>query len=117
MMEGYKGIENDECDAPNVPGATATTATPGGQELELWGPAGEITHQIRVESEGNQLAGVLRAISGNVTKRLKSRVITRAGKSAVAAMRASSREGKDARVEKKGYERCGARATYNPTDA
>lgn len=56
MMVEYKGIEND---APN---AIANTATPGGQELELWSPAGEITHQRRVESEGNQLenAGALR---------------------------------------------------------
>lgn len=92
MIEEYEGIENDmsdTCDTLNASNATARTSTPGGQELELWSPAGEVTHQIGVESEGNQLdnAGVLRAISGNATKRLKSRVLTRAEKSAEAAMR------------------------------
>lgn len=47
-------------------------------------------HQIGVESERNRLAGVLRATSGNATKRLKmgqeTRVTTRAGKSAEAAI-------------------------------
>ena len=89
MMEEYEGIENSAPDACDAPSASNATATPGGQELELWSPAGEITHQIGVESEENQVdnAGVLRATSGNVTKRLKSRVLTRAEKSAEAAMR------------------------------
>ena len=91
-MEEYEGIENrvpDACDAPRASNAKARTSTPGGQELELWSPAGEITHQKEVESEGNQLenAGVLRATIGNATKRLKSRVLTREEKSTEAAMR------------------------------
>ncbi len=92
MIEEYEGIENDmsdTCDTLNASNATARTSTPGGQELELWSPAGEVTHQIRVKSEGNQLdnAGVFRAIRGNVTKRLKLRVLTRAEKFVEVAMR------------------------------
>ena len=91
-MEEYEGIENrvpDACDAPRASNATARTPTPGGQELELWSPAGEITHQKEVESEGNQLenARVLRATTSNATKQLKSRVLTRAETSAEEAMR------------------------------
>lgn len=104
-MEEYEGIENDApdaCDTPYAPNATATTATPGGQELELWSPAGEITYQIGVESEGNQLdnAGVLRATSGNATKRLKSQVLIKAEKSAEAAMRQFAAQEHQAEKEK-----------------
>lgn len=92
MMEEYEGIENDApdaYDAPNAPNATATRATPRGQELDLWSPAGEIVHKIEVESEENQLDNmrVLRASSGNATKRLKSRALTSTKKSAEAIMR------------------------------
>ncbi len=70
------------------PNATAKTPTPEGQQLELWSPAREITNQIEVESEENQLdnAGTLRANSGNA-RRFKSRVLTWAEKSAEATMR------------------------------
>ena len=101
-MEEYEGIENDARDACDAPNPTARTSTHGGQELELWSPAEEISHQKEVESEGNQLdnAGVLRASSGNATKRLKSRVLTRAEKSAEAAMRQFAAQERQAEKEK-----------------
>lgn len=102
MMEEYEGIENDAPDARDALNATARTSTTGGQELELWSPAGEIMYQKGVESEGNQLdnAGVLRASSGNSTKRQKSRVLTRAEKSAEAAMRQFAAQERQAEKEK-----------------
>ena len=89
MIEEYEGIENDVSNARNARNATARISTTGGQELELWGLAREIMYQKGVELEGDQLknAGVFRASSGNLTKRLKSRVLIRAEKSAKAAMR------------------------------
>ena len=103
-MEVYEGIENDAhdaCDAPNAPNATAKTPTLEGQQLELWSPAGEITNQIEVESEENQLdnAGILRATSGNA-RRLKSRVLTRAEKSAESVMRQLATQERQAEKEK-----------------
>ena len=88
-MEEYEGIKNDASDARDARNSTARTSTTGGQKLELWGLAGEIMYQKDVESEENQLdnAGVFRVSSGNLTKRLKSRLLTRAEKSAEAAMR------------------------------
>ncbi len=104
MMEVYEGIENDAhdaCDALNAPNATAKTPTPEGQQLELWSPAGEITNQIDVESEENQLdnAGILKATSGN-ERRLKSRVLTMAEKSAESAMRQLAAQERQVEKEK-----------------
>lgn len=69
-MEEYKGIENcapDIYDARSTPNAIAKTPTREGQQLELWSPVEEITNQMRVKLEENQLdnAGVFRATSGN----------------------------------------------------
>lgn len=87
-MEEYEGIEDYTHDTCNAPDPTATS-THGGQELELQSPADNILYQKGVESEGKQLknAGVLRASSGNTTKWLKLHVLTRAKKSANAAMK------------------------------
>lgn len=72
MMEEYERIENYTRDACDTPDPIATPTTHVGQELELWSPADDISYQKGVESEGNQLenAGVLKASSGNATKRL-----------------------------------------------
>ena len=101
-MEEYEGIENYTRDACDATDATTNTSTHGGQELELWSPADDISYQKGVESEGNQLenAGVLRAGSGNATNRLKSRVLTRAEKSAGAAMRQFAAQERQAEKEK-----------------
>lgn len=83
MMKEYEGIENNApgmCDTPNALQATVKTAILREQELELWSLTGEIINQIGVELEENQLknVGVFRATNGNVTKRLKLQVLTRA---------------------------------------
>ena len=82
-MEEYEDMENDATDA------SATTTTPGGQEHEALSQAGQMVQWVGVESERNEVgnAGVLRATPGNATKRLKSRVTTRAGKSAQAVIK------------------------------
>ena len=89
MMEEYEGIENYICDICNVTKPVPKTSTHEGEKLELWSPTDDILYQKEVEPEGNQLdnAGVLRASSRNTTKRLKSRVLTWAEKSAKAVMR------------------------------
>lgn len=91
MMEVYEGVKNDAhdmCDAPNAPNATANTPTREGQQPELWSPAGEITNQIEVKSEENQLDNVEihRATSSNA-RRLTLRVFTKAQTSAKSAMK------------------------------
>ena len=88
-MEEYEDIENNAPDAFDAFDAPATTTTPGGDQHETLSQTGQIMHEGGVESEGNQLGnvGALRATSGNATKRLKSRVTTRAGKSAEAAIK------------------------------
>ena len=82
-MAGYEEMGNDASDASDAP---AKTATPRGQEHEGSSQSGQMVPWIGVESETNGLGdlGVLRATSGNATKRLKTRAITRAGKSAQA---------------------------------
>lgn len=64
--------------------ASATTATPRGQEHEGSSQSGQMVPWVGAESETNGVGslGVLRATSGNAMKRLKTRAITRAGKSA-----------------------------------
>ena len=68
----------------NATDASATATTPGGQEHEASSQTEHMVQWVGVESEKNEggNVGVLRATSGNATKRLKSRVTTRAGKSA-----------------------------------
>ena len=70
----------------DAPDASATTATPRGQEHEGASQSGQMVPWVRAESETNGVGsrGVLRATSGNATKRLKTRSITRAGKSSQA---------------------------------
>ena len=104
-MEEYEGIENDArdaCDACNAPNPTARTSIHRGQQFELWSSAKEILHQKGLELEGNQLdnVGVLGANSGNLTKRLKLRVLKRAEKSAEAAMRQFAAQERQAEKEK-----------------
>lgn len=101
-MEEYERIENYTRDACDTPDPIATPTTHGGQGLELWSPADDISYQKGVESEGNQLenAGVLKVSSGNATKRLKLRVLTRAEKSAEAAMRQFAAQERQAEKEK-----------------
>ena len=100
-MEEYEGIENHTHVACDASDPTATPAH-AGQELELWSPADDILYQKAVESEGNQVenARVLRASSGNATKRLKSCVLTRAEKSAETAMRQFAAQERQAEKEK-----------------
>lgn len=80
-------MENDTFDAPDATDATPAIAQ--GQQQHQTPPE----HPGRAENEGNHLAkaGILRATSGNVAKRLKarqeSRVTTRAGKSAEAVIK------------------------------
>ena len=65
-MEGYEGMGN---------GA-----------YEGLGQSGQMVQWVEAESETNGVGslGILKATSGNATKRLKTRAITRAGKSAQA---------------------------------
>ena len=102
-MDEYNDMEND---APGASGAT--TETVERQEHEALRQTLQIARQLELETEIIQSAnlGVLKATSGNATKSLKmrqeTRVTTRAGKSAEAAIkqiRNSSWKGEDARVE------------------
>lgn len=63
-----------------------TTATPRGQEHEESSQSGQMVPWGGAESETNGVGslGILRATSGNATKRLKTRAMTRAEKSAPA---------------------------------
>ena len=87
-MEEYEDIENDAPDAYDAYNATASTAAAGGQDQ-----TGQIARQLGIEVERSQSAnpGVLKTTSGNVAKRLKmrqeTRVTTRAGKTAEAAIK------------------------------
>ena len=76
-MEEYEEMGNDASDA------SATTA-PRGQEHEESSQSGQMVQWVGAESETNGVGslGALRATSGNATKRLKTRAMTRAGKSA-----------------------------------
>lgn len=84
-MEEYEDIGND---APDACDASTTTAV--GHEGTLHQA---LQRQLEGEAERNQLAntGVLKATSGNATKRLKikqdARVVTRASKNAEAAIK------------------------------
>ena len=83
-MEEYEDMENDASGAPD-----ATTVT-GGQEHEAASQKEQMIRQLDVGVERNRFgnAGVLKAASGNVAKRLKmreTRVTTRAGKTVEAA--------------------------------
>ena len=76
-MEEYEEMGND---------ASATTSTPKGQEHKEARQSGQMVPWVRAESETNGVGsrGVLRATSGNATKRLKTHAITRVGKSSQA---------------------------------
>lgn len=69
--------------------ASATTASPRGQEHEVSSQSGEVVQWIEVESERNEVEslGILRTTSGNATKRIKLRVTAKAGKSTQAAIK------------------------------
>ena len=69
--------------------ASATTATPRGQEHEVSSQSGQVVQWVGVESERNEVGslGILRTTSENATKRMKSRVTARAGKSTQAAIK------------------------------
>lgn len=79
-------------------GKYTTTPTPGGHAYEAMSQAGQTMRQMEGELERNQAgnAGVLKATSGNATKRLKmrqeTRITTRAGKSAEAAKQLATQE-------------------------
>lgn len=89
MMEEYEEMDDDAPDAANA--SNAPTAGGGQDQAQHQGL--QIARQLGVESERNQLgkAGVLQATSGNAVKRLKnrqeSRVTTRAGRTAKAAIK------------------------------
>ena len=87
-MEDYEEMENDALDAFDASDATATTTTPMGIEQGISSRTGQIRHEVEAEPEKSRLenVGVLRATSGNATRRLNSRV-TRAGKSAEAVIK------------------------------
>lgn len=86
-MEEYGEVEND------TPDAFDASATAGGQEHQAQHQAMQIARQLGAESERSQPrnVGVLRATSGNAAKLLKNRqetrVTTRAGKTAEAAIK------------------------------
>ena len=88
-MEEYEDMEGDAFDASDAPDATTTI---GGQEHEATSQNGQMIRQLEVGLEGNPVGnvGVLKTTSGNVAKRLKmrqeTRVTTRAGKTAEAAV-------------------------------
>ena len=107
-MEEYEDVENDafnEFDAPSAPDATTATE---GQDCEAASQKGQMMHQLEVGVERNRLgnAGVLKAASGNVAKRLKmreTRLTTRAGKTVEAAakqMATQELQMEKARIEK-----------------
>lgn len=87
MMDEYEDMENDTSDA------TATTPTPEGDAQEAMNQARQTMRQMEEELERNRSgnAGILKATSGNATTRLKmrqeTRITTRAGKSAEAAIK------------------------------
>lgn len=84
-MEKYEEIEND---AHNIRNTTRIIITPLGQELKLQSLAKEITYEIELELEENQLNNmwVLKVSNCNTTKQLKLLIFTRVGKSAETAM-------------------------------
>lgn len=75
MIEKCEEIKNSALNAFNV---TVKTPTSEGQQLELWCQTRKIIYQKEVKSEGNHLenAEVFRKTTGNVTKRLKLRILT-----------------------------------------
>ena len=86
-MEEYEDMENDAFGASGAPEATMVTE---GQEHKAASQREQIVRQLAVEAERNRFgnAGVLKAASGNVAKRVKmreTRVTTRTGKTVEAA--------------------------------
>lgn len=84
-MEEYEEMENgapNALDAPDV--FAATTTTPQGEDYEELSQSRQMVPWMGAESEinGMGIRGILKATSGNATKKLKTRAITRAGKSA-----------------------------------
>ena len=84
-MKEYEEMGNGAHDAFDAPNASATT-TPRGEKHEGSSQSGQMVPWTGAESETNGVGslGILRATSGNATKKLKTRAITRAGKSAQA---------------------------------
>ena len=84
-MEEYEEIGNGTHDAFDVPNVSATT-TPREKKHEESSQSRQMVPWIGAESETNGVGSldILRAMSGNVTKKLKTRAITKAGKSAQA---------------------------------
>ena len=109
-MEEYEEMENDAPDSSDTLDASATTATSNRQEHELSSQSGQMVQGRGVALRRNRVGnlGVLKATSGNATKRSTSRVTTSAGKSAEAVIkqfavnpRAPSGERKDEGMEGK----------------
>lgn len=90
-MEEYDDVGSNALIAYDA--SDATDATTEGQEQEAGSQSLQITRQLELEIEKNQLGnpGVLKATSGNAAKRWKMRqetqTTTRAGKSAEAAIK------------------------------
>lgn len=89
-MEEYEDMENDAFDASGAYGAPDATTVTEGQEHEAASQREQIVRQLAVEAERNRFgnAGVLKAASGNVAKRVKmreTRVTTRTSKTVEAA--------------------------------
>lgn len=85
-MEEYEEMGNDACDlAFDGLDAPAITTTPMREDHEGFCQSGQMVSWVAIESESNGGSrGVLKATSGNATKKLKTRTITRAWKSAQA---------------------------------
>ncbi len=80
-MEEYEEMENDAPDSSDTLDASATTATSNRQEHELSSQSGQMVQGRGVGLRRNRVGnlGVLKATSGNATKRSTSRVTTSAG--------------------------------------
>lgn len=88
-MDEYEETRNGACDAFDAPDASATTTTtPMGDEHAGLDQSGQMVPRVGEESGRNGVGsrGILKATSGNATKKLKTRAITRAAKSAQAIM-------------------------------
>ncbi len=106
-MEEYEDIEGNALIEYKRSDATdATAATTGGQRDGVDGQNLQVARQLMLEMEKNQLGtpGILRATSGNAGKQLKmrqeTRAMTRAGKSAEAAIKSIATQKLQAEKEK-----------------
>ena len=85
IIEEYEKIGNGAYDTFDASNALATT-TPREEEYEKLSQSEQIVPWTGVESKTNKMGSldILRATSGNATKKLKTRAITKAGKYAQA---------------------------------